>query len=69
MGQKAKRGVFITTAYFSEDAYRFVDSIESKIVLIDGKQLAQYMIDFNVGVTKVSAYEIKKIDTDYFNDV
>ena len=69
MGQKAKRGVFITTSYFSDEAYNFVDSIESKIVLIDGKQLAQYMIDFNVGVTRVSVYEIKKIDTDYFNDV
>ena len=69
MGQKAKKGVFIITSYFSEESYRFVDSIESKIVLIDGKQLAQYMIDFNIGVSRVSTYEIKKIDTDYFNDV
>lgn len=69
MGRKAKRGVFITTSYFSDEANSFVDSIESKIVLINGKQLAQYMIDFNVGVTKFSTYEIKKIDTDYFNDV
>jgi restriction system protein len=69
MGQKAKKGIFITTSRFSDKAYSYVESIDSKIVLIDGKQLAQYMIDFNVGVSRVSTYEIKKIDTDYFNDV
>lgn len=68
-GQKAKKGIFITTSYFSDEAHRFVEFIDNKIVLIDGKLLAQYMIDFNVGVLGVSTYEIKKIDTDYFNEV
>ena len=68
-GQKAKKGIFITTSYFSDEAHRFAEFIDSKIVLVDGRQLAQYMIDFNVGVSRVSIYEIKKIDTDYFNEV
>ena len=40
--------------------------IESKIVLIDGEQLAKYMIDFDIGVSKVASYDIKKLDSDYF---
>ncbi|HLX56438.1 MAG TPA: restriction endonuclease [Ktedonobacteraceae bacterium] len=68
-GKKARKGVFITTSGFSDKAREFARSIDSRIVLIDGKQLAQYMIDFNVGVSRVSTYEIKKVDTDYFNEV
>ncbi len=65
-GQRAKKGVFITTSTYSKDAYEYVTKIDSKIVLIDGEQLAQYMIDHNIGVASVSNYEIKKIDSDYF---
>lgn len=65
-GQRAKKGIFITTSDFTKEAREYAALIETKIVLIDGKQLARYMIDFNVGVTTVSAYEIKKLDTDYF---
>lgn len=43
--------------------------LDSKIVLIDGKQLAELMIDYKVGVSSVATYELKKIDTDYFNEV
>lgn len=67
-GQRAKKGIFITTSNFSKDAIDFASKIESKIVLIDGDQLAEYMIDFNVGVTTTSKYELKKIDLDYFVD-
>lgn len=67
--KKARKGVFITTSGFSDEAREYATSIDSRIILIDGKQLAQYMIDFNVGVSGVSIYEIKKIDTDYFNEV
>ncbi|MEZ4525936.1 MAG: restriction endonuclease [Desulfobacterales bacterium] len=67
-GQRAKKGIFITTSDFSKEARDYAAMIENKIVLIDGKQLAQYMIDFNVGVTTVSTYEIKKLDSDYFTD-
>lgn len=68
-GQRANKGVFITTSYFSIEARRFVESISSKIILIDGKELAEFMIDFNVGVSKVTTYELKKVDSDYFNEV
>lgn len=65
-GQRAKKGIFITTSNFSKDAVDFASKIESKIILIDGDQLSDYMIDFNVGVTTTSKYELKKIDLDYF---
>ncbi len=65
-GQRAKKGIFITTSNFSKDALDFTSKIDSKIILIDGDQLADYMIDFNVGVTTISKYELKKIDSDYF---
>lgn len=65
-GQRAKKGIFITTSDFSSGAKEYVCTIDTKIVLIDGEQLAKYMIDFNIGVSKVATYEIKKIDSDYF---
>jgi len=67
-GQRAKKGIFITTSDFTKEATDFAAKIESKIVLIDGQQLAQYMIDHNIGVTPVTNYEIKRIDSDYFNE-
>lgn len=66
---RAKKGVLITTSTFSREARDYVDRIERKIVLIDGKQLAQLMIDYNVGVATARTYTIKKIDGDYFVDV
>lgn len=63
---RARKGVFITTSRFSQDARVFVSKIDSKIILIDGEQLAQLMIDFNVGVSVEKIFEIKKIDSDYF---
>lgn len=65
-GQRAKKGIFITTSNFSKEAVDFASRIETKIILIDGEQLAEFMIDFNVGVTKVSTFELKKLDSDYF---
>jgi restriction system protein len=68
VGQGAKKGIFITTSSFTKDALNFVPRNETKIVLIDGLQLAQLMIDYNLGVTVQHTYEIKKIDTDYFEE-
>lgn len=63
----ASKGIFITTSTFSKEAREYVKAINTKnIVLIDGMQLAQYMIEFNVGVSTEIIYEVKKIDTDYF---
>ena len=67
-GKRARKGVFITTGTFSAEATSYVKTIDPRIALIDGAQLAQLMIDFNVGVTPSQAYEVKKIDSDYFED-
>ncbi|QDT38913.1 restriction endonuclease [Stratiformator vulcanicus] len=67
-GFRAKKGVFITTSAYSREAYAYIDQIERKIVLIDGKQLAQFMIDFNVGVTPDRTYIVKQLDNDYFEE-
>jgi len=58
----------ITTSNFSHDARRFVDRIEKKIVLVDGEQLTQLMIEYNVGVAVEEIYAVKKIDLDYFEE-
>ena len=65
-GQRARKGVFITTSNFSREAQDFTSMIDTKIVLIDGDQLAQLMIDHNVAVTPVRSYEVKRVDSDYF---
>ena len=67
-GQRARKGIFITTSDFSKEAYEYVSRIESKIVLMDDATLSNLMIEFDVGVTGVATYEIKKIDLDYFTD-
>lgn len=65
-GQRARKGVFITTSNFSSEAQDYVSRIDSKIVLIDGDTLVQLMVDFSLGVATVRTYDIKKIDSDYF---
>lgn len=66
LGQKAHRGVFITTSAFTRGARDFANGIESRIILIDGEMLADLMIDYNIGVNGISSYELKRIDGDYF---
>jgi restriction system protein len=68
VGQGAKKGIFITTSSFTKEATGFVPKNETKIVLIDGFRLSQLMIDYNVGVTLQHSYEIKKMDSDYFEE-
>lgn len=66
--QKANKGIFITTSRFTDDARSYVSQIGSKIVLIDGEQLTNLMIDNDVGVSTISLYPVKKVDTDYFDE-
>jgi restriction system protein len=66
-GRKAKKGIFLTTSTFSKDA-RYADSLDSKVILIDGAQLAELMFEHGVGVVTVSAYAIKRIDLDFFEE-
>jgi len=65
-GQRAKKGIFITTSTFTKEAQEFASRIDSKITLIDGETLSQLMIDYNVGVNALAAYELKRLDSDYF---
>jgi restriction system protein len=65
-GQRAKKGIFITTSSFTSEAKDFASRIDSKITLIDGETLSQLMIDYNVGINSIVTYELKRIDSDYF---
>jgi restriction system protein len=67
-GYRARKGVFLTTSSFTRDAMDYVDRIEKQIVLIDGEYLAQLLIDHDVGVATVDTYQIKRIDTDFFEE-
>jgi restriction system protein len=67
-GFRAKKGIFITTSAFTKEAEDYAAKIESKIVLIDGEQLWNLMLDFGIGVTTVATYEIQKVDNDYFDE-
>ncbi len=67
-GKRARKGIFITTSDFSKSAHEFVLAIDSKIILIDGKQLVGFMIDFGVGVATDVVYELKRLDSDYFEE-
>lgn len=67
-GQGAKKGIFITTSNFTKEALDYTPKNETKIVLIDGEQLTQLMIDYNLGCTTQQIYELKKIDSDYFGE-
>ena len=68
-GKRARKGIFITTSGFSSGVQEYIsaiDSRDSKVILINGNQLAQYMIEHNVGVSITETYEIKRVDSDYF---
>ena len=65
-GQRAKKGIFITTSNYSKQAIDFTGQIDTKIILIDGIKLAQLMIEHKVGVSQIAKYEINRLDTDYF---
>jgi len=67
-GQGAKKGIFITTSNFTKEAIEYTPRNETKIVLIDGEQLAQLMIDNGLGCTTQQTYEVKKLDSDYFGE-
>lgn len=67
-GQRAKKGVFITTSSYTSEAADYASRIDTKVVLIDGKRLADLMIDFDVGVAAAASYVVKRIDTDYFEE-
>jgi restriction system protein len=66
-GQRARKGVFITTSNFSKEAVEYASFIDTRMILIDGDRLVSLMVDHNVGVSTVGTYELKKVDSDYFD--
>ena len=68
-GQRARKGVFITTSTYTADAIDYASRIDTKVILIDGKALSNLMIDFDVGVSASATYVVKRIDSDYFEEV
>jgi len=67
MGHGASKGVLITTSTFTSGAKEYAQKISAnKIVLIDGEQLAELMLDYGIGVTDVTTYRIQRVDSDYF---
>ena len=68
LGQKASKGVVITTSTFTKEADEYASSVDRKVVLIDGEKLASLMIEHNVGISTIRTFEIKRIDSDYFEN-
>jgi restriction system protein len=68
LGNNAKKGLFITTSQFTQQARDYVEHLDSKIILLDGEMLAELMIDYGVGVNTFATYELKRIDSDYFEE-
>lgn len=67
-GKRARKGVFITTGTFSTEAIGYVEHIDPKVVLIDGRRLAELMMDSDVGVNTSATYNVKRVDSDYFDE-
>ena len=65
-GRGATKGVFITTSTFTADAKAYAQMVQARVVLIDGQELARLMIDYDVGVSVASRYDVKRVDLDYF---
>lgn len=65
---RARKGVFISASSFTKDAKAYVQMIDKQVILIDGQQLADYMIKYNLGISIKKNYQLKTIDSDYFNE-
>jgi restriction system protein len=65
-GQRASKGVFITTSGFNRNAQEYAASVHQKVILIDGSRLAQLMIEHDIGVSTTSTISLKRVDSDYF---
>lgn len=67
-GQRAKKGVMITTSRYTNEAHEYASNVGPKIVLIDGHRLSSLMVDHDVGVSLSGSYPVKRIDSDYFSE-
>lgn len=69
-GRGANKGIFVTSSTFTDEAVRYAEGNlrDIRLKTIDGKRLAELMVEYGVGVTKVKSYDIMKVDTDYFDE-
>jgi restriction system protein len=67
-GQRATKGVFLTTSWFTQEAKEYATTSQYKVVLVDGVRLADLMIEHDLGVSVVAAYQVRRIDTDFFSE-
>lgn len=67
-GVRARKGIFITTSRFAQPAREYASHIDTRVILIDGEQLAEFMIDYGLGVSTVNTFEVKRVDSDYFTE-
>lgn len=67
-GKQASKGIFITTSRYTDEAREYAQRLRERVILVDGLRLAELMIEFNVGAVSAAAFELKKIDLDFFND-
>lgn len=67
-GKRARKGIFLTTSTFTKEAHEYASGLETKVILIDGSELAKFMFDYEVGVSTESTYIVKRIDNDFFED-
>lgn len=65
-GKRAKKGIFITMSTFTKEALEYAENLDVAVILIDGKKLANYMIENELGVSLKQNYKIFNVDTDYF---
>jgi restriction system protein len=67
-GARAKKGILLTTSTFSADAREYVERIDKRIALIDGKELARLLYDCGVGLSIVDSYVVRRVDAAYFTE-
>ncbi len=67
-GHRARKGVFITTSTFSREAWEYIEKIENRVVLVDGSRLASLMFDYDIGISEMRSYKLKRVDLDYFDE-
>ena len=68
VGKKASKGIFITTTKFSKEARNYVDTIDKRVILIDGLELTDLLFKYNIGVSNEKVYITKKLDLDFFEE-
>lgn len=68
-GQRARKGIFIISSEFTKEARDYAERLETKVILIDGRRLAELMVDHGVGVATARSYEVKRLDSDYFAEL